>query len=281
MLEIVNLSKKYGEKEVLRNISFTIKKGQIVSVLGSNGSGKTTLFKMIMNLLIKDNGQVLFEKEKINQHLVGYLPEQRSLYQDCSVYQHIKLITGINKIENENKEIDNWLYKMGLYEHKEKKVYTLSKGNQQKLALILCLIKKPKIVIMDEPFTGLDYDNIDIFLKEIQQLKKQNCIILISSHIYQPINQVCDRYIYLNKARIKLDLNKIDLIKEEKRVIVTDNQNNLANEKVLNKIIDKDSTRYIMENSQLAQELFLKLIEDNKTIKYYGPLTIEDKIRLI
>lgn len=281
MLEIINLSKKYGEKDVLRNISFTIKKGQIVSIIGNNGSGKTTLFKLILNLLEKDNGKIEFEKKNIENQKIGYLPEQRSLYQDCTVWQHLKLITGINKIENEKEEIENWLYKMELYEHKDKKVYTLSKGNQQKLALIVCLIKRPEIVVMDEPFTGLDYENIAIFLREIKQMKKENRIILISSHIYQPINQICDRYICINKARIKLDIKKEDLIKEEKRTIVVNDKDLLHDEQILSKLITDKEIRYIVENKTAAQTIVKRLIKENRTINYYGPLTIEDKIKQI
>lgn len=281
MLEIINLSKKYGEKDVLRNISFTIEKGQIVSIIGNNGSGKTTLFKLILNLLEKDNGKIEFEKKNIENQKIGYLPEQRSLYQDCTVWQHLKLITGINKIENEKEEIENWLYKMELYEHKDKKVYTLSKGNQQKLALIVCLIKRPEIVVMDEPFTGLDYENIAIFLKEIKQMKKENRIILISSHIYQPINQICDRYICINKARIKLDIKKEDLIKEEKRTIVVNDKDLLHDEQILSKLITDKEIRYIVENKTAAQTIVKRLIKENRTINYYGPLTIEDKIKQI
>ncbi len=281
MLEIINLSKKYGEKDVLRNISFTIEKGQIVSIIGNNGSGKTTLFKLILNLLEKDNGKIEFEKKNIENQKIGYLPEQRSLYQDCTVWQHLKLITGINKIENEKEEIENWLYKMELYEHKDKKVYTLSKGNQQKLALIVCLIKRPEIVVMDEPFTGLDYENIAIFLREIKQMKKENRIILISSHIYQPINQICDRYICINKARIKLDIKKEDLIKEEKRTIVVNDKDLLHDEQILSKLITDKEIRYIVENKTAAQTIVKRLIKENRTINYYGPLTIEDKIKQI
>ncbi len=281
MLEIINLSKKYGEKEVLRNISFAVEKGQIVSVLGNNGSGKTTLFKLVLNLLEKDNGKVEYKKKKIENQIIGYLPEQRSLYQDCTVFQHLKLITGINKIANEKEEIDKWLYKMHLYENKDKKVYTLSKGNQQKLALIVCLIKNPEIVVMDEPFTGLDYENIAIFLREIKQMKKENKIILISSHIYQPVNQICDRYIYLNKARIKLDIKKEDLAKEEKKTIIVNDIKLLQDKEIVSKVVSDKEVRYIVENNKAAQKIAERLIEENRTINYYGPLTIEDKIRQI
>ncbi|MGI6607705.1 MAG: ABC transporter ATP-binding protein [Erysipelotrichaceae bacterium] len=281
MLEVINLSKKYEEKEVLRNICFAVEKGMVVSVLGNNGSGKTTLFKIILNLLEKDNGKVQFENGSIKHELTGYLPEQRSLYQDCTVYQHIRLITGINKIENENEEIDNWLYKMNLHKYKDKKVYTLSKGNQQKLSLIICLIKKPEIVIMDEPFTGLDYENKEIFLNEIKKLKKENRIVLISSHIYQPINQICDRYIYLDRARIRLDIKREDLVKDNKRVIEVQDKKLLEDEEIIAKIIDDESIRYIIRNKIAAQKTIEKLILENRIITYYGPLTIEDKIRLL
>ncbi|HQB32118.1 MAG TPA: ABC transporter ATP-binding protein [Erysipelotrichaceae bacterium] len=279
MLEVINLSKKYDKKEVLRNISFTIEKGKIVSVLGSNGSGKTTLFKMILDLLEKDNGEVVFEKKRIEHKIAGYLPEQRSLYQDCTVYQHLKLITGINEIENEKEVIDKWLYKMGLAEYRDKKVYTLSKGNQQKLTLIVCLIKNPQIVVMDEPFTGLDYENIEIFLNEIKQLKKENKIVLISSHIYQPINQICDRYIYLNRARIKLDIEKKNLLKEKRKAIEINDKNILEDENISAKVINDKSVRYIVENRKAAQEMAERMLQENRIITYYGPLTIEDKIR--
>ncbi len=197
------------------------------------------------------------------------------------MFQHLKLITGINKIANEKEEIDKWLYKMHLYENKDKKVYTLSKGNQQKLALIVCLIKNPEIVVMDEPFTGLDYENIAIFLREIKQMKKENKIILISSHIYQPVNQICDRYIYLNKARIKLDIKKEDLAKEEKKTIIVNDIKLLQDKEIVSKVVSDKEVRYIVENNKAAQKIAERLIEENRTINYYGPLTIEDKIRQI
>ncbi len=276
MLEIKNLRKSYGEKEVIRNISLKVEKGEIVSLLGSNGSGKSTTFKMLACITACDHGQVLFNGEDIDYRVVTYLPEQRSLFVDCTVYEQLKLIADLNRLDDAESKINRQLDYFELREYHDHKIGILSKGNQQKVALAACLLKESELVLLDEPFTGLDSTNVDIFIRAIKALKYHGKTVLLSSHLYQPVNFLCDRYLYLVNGKIKYDITKKELLSDSKRVLEVDESINLNGAGILTNYVIGSHKRYIID-SELSAILLIGKLDCEYT---YRKLIFEDMLYL-
>ncbi|MEG1629841.1 MAG: ATP-binding cassette domain-containing protein [Erysipelotrichaceae bacterium] len=221
MLKVDKISKKYGNQKGIENVSFNIQKGKILGMLGSNGSGKTTTFRILLGLLEKDCGTITYEGEAIsknNKTLFGYLPEERSMLRDLKVKDQIYYLGKLKKMNpiKLNQQIDYWLAYLKIEEYKNRKIIELSKGNQQKVQLVCALIHDPEIIIFDEPFNGLDIENVELFQRVLLKLKKENKTILISSHQYNTIENLCDRIIYLNKGDTLLQGDLIKLKKKHK-----------------------------------------------------------------
>lgn len=256
MLEINTIKKTFGERTVLDNISFNAQKGQIVSVLGRNGSGKTTLFKTILGLLEPDSGSILFNGRPLKLHEAGYLPEERSLYYDCPVYRQLKhfgLLKGIGK-NSIDKEIDRWLDRTGTQEYRDTIPLKLSKGNRQKIQLIAALLADPPLLILDEPWTGLDIDNTELFRKLISEEKRKGKVIILSSHLHQQVQQMCDRFIWLNDGKIQLDVSQKEMEESETRVVCAtyDKSFYLQDDDIIKEIYLDKQIKYIVRNNEAA-----------------------------
>lgn len=276
MLEIKNLCKSYGDKEVIRNITLQINKGEIVSLLGSNGSGKTTTFKILSSLLEADHGTILLNGDPIECYDVAYLPEERSLFNDITVYEHLKLIAELNRLDDVKNRIERQLDYFNLKQFKNTKTELLSKGNKQKVALAVCLIKNASVVLLDEPFTGLDSSNVQIFINVIKALKYHKKTVMLSSHIYQDVNQLCDRYLYLNNGKIKFDITKKELQDDKRRVIEVDEEVLLNGYGIINNYTVNGKRRYII-NNELNSILLLNQLNCGYT---YRRIIFEDKFYL-
>lgn len=276
MLTVSSIYKDFKDKKVLNNISFNVEKGNVVSLIGDNGSGKTTLFKIIADLLEKDYGGVLLDWEETDYHNFSYLLEERSLFLDCSCLEQLNLIAKMNKIINPSEKIKKIVDFLKIDESLlKKKISTLSKGNKQKIALAVCLLKECEVYILDEPFTGLDHDNIDILIKVIKSLKYHNKIVLLSSHIYQPISEITDKYLYLQKGKIKLDVDVQQLKKSGKWVVET-NSNKLYEETYIENFYQRNNnTYYICDSKENGIKLTRKIL-NNKTSVNLREIQFED-----
>ena len=207
MLKLNKICLDYGNGKGVNNISFSINSGKICGVLGNNGSGKSTTFRIILGLLKPDSGEIYVNNQLIDRSdkcLLGYLPEERSLIRSLSVYEQIKHLSKLKKMSDIDIEnsLDYWLKYLNIEEYKYSRISSLSKGNQQKIQIICALIHNPKIIIFDEPFNGLDIDNVQLFKMLLLKLKSEKKIILISSHQYNSIEQYCDNVVYLKKGII-------------------------------------------------------------------------------
>ena len=220
MLEIKNVKKSFREKTVVKGLSFSLNPGEITSLIGGNGSGKTTTFRLILNYLDPDEGDISYNERPVKERDVSYLSEQRSLYQDCSVEDQLMLTARLNRLKDGRKRMERLLEEFRLTASAKEIIGRLSKGNQQKIALINCLLSNAPVFIMDEPFTALDRENIILFIKALQNLKEQNKAVLVSSHIYQPVNEICDRFLLLKEGRIQADLSREELRKREERMVI-------------------------------------------------------------
>lgn len=209
MLEIKNLNKKYGDKQVLFDIDLIAKDGRIIGLIGKNGSGKTTLFHSILKFVkyqgeIKINGHD-FSPADYNQ--IGYLPEERSLLQKLTIYDQVRFLASLNGLKNQETKarLDQWLDKLQVKGKSSDKIKTLSKGNQQKVQLIATLIHDPSLVILDEPFSGLDPVNVDLMKKVILELKKHGTTVIFSDHNMGNVEELCDDIVMINNGHVVLN----------------------------------------------------------------------------
>lgn len=201
-LRLDHVSKRYGDKRGVNDLSFTAKAGHIVGILGTNGSGKTTTFRMLLGLIEKNSGHIYYGKEELdhqNKRLFGYLPEERSMLRDLRVKDQITYLARLKQMERIEIEmaLDKCLTELKIEQYRSQRIIELSKGNQQKVQVICSLIHDPQILIFDEPLNGLDLDNVILFKNLCLKLKQQGKTILISSHQYNNIEDLCDDVVYL------------------------------------------------------------------------------------
>ena len=219
MLKVEHVTKYYDDFRAVNDISFEIKEGEIFGLLGVNGAGKTTTFRMIMGLLDKTQGSITLDGKEIDYSVtdkIGFLTEERSLLLTKTVLEqaiYYGVLKGLSKVEIE-KRLDEYLKEFNIEEYKNKKIKELSKGNQQKIQFILSVIHKPKLLILDEPFSGLDPINVEMFKKVILRLKKEKTIIIFSSHMMQHIEYFCDSLIILVKGNSVLHKPKLLILDE-------------------------------------------------------------------
>ena len=219
-LEIQNISKRYNKQNALSNICFSLKKGDIVGFLGPNRAGKTTLMKIITSTLTQDQGSVIINgadtiKNQIETKAqIGYLAENNPLYNEMYVTEYLDFIASIYNLSDKKQKITSIIKKTGLDLEKSKKIEQLSKGYKQRVGLAASLIHNPDILILDEPTTGLDPNQ----LVEIRNLIKEtgkNKIVLLSTHIMQEISKICNKIIIISKGKI-VDNRDIDEFKKLK-----------------------------------------------------------------
>lgn len=217
-ISISNLSKKYDDQTVLNNISFEIGEGEVVGFLGPNGAGKTTTMKIITGALSYNTGSVKVCGMEVSENtlksnaLVGYLPEQNPLYQDMYVKEYLNFVADTHGIKKDKEQlVNNLIEKVGLTPEFHKKIGQLSKGYKQRVGLAQALIPNPKVLILDEPTTGLDPNQLEEIRNLIRELGKDRTVML-STHIMQEIKAICNRVLIINKGEIVADYPDISQI---------------------------------------------------------------------
>lgn len=225
-LEIVNLQKSFKEKHVLNDVNFSVSSGNALGVLGRNGAGKTTLIRIILDLFKSDSGDIKLDGQPFDRkkHKIGYLPEERGLYPKKTLLDQLTYfgqLKGLSKAKA-HEVIDDYLNRLELSDYKNKKLETLSKGNQQKVQLIVALIDDPDIVILDEPFSGLDPVTAQLLKDIVIDLIQKNKLVLFSSHQMNHIEEFCQNIVILNGGKIVLagNLNQIKHNYPKDKVII-------------------------------------------------------------
>ena len=218
-LEIKKINKKYGDQDALIDVSFSLKKGDIVGFLGPNGAGKTTLMKIITSIIKQDSGDIKIngydtQKNEIStKKQIGYLAENNPLYKDMLVTEYLDFIASLYEIENKKDKVKEIIKKTGLESEIKKKIEELSKGYKQRVGIAAALVHDPNVLILDEPTTGLDPNQLIEIRKLIQEIGQEK-IVLLSTHILQEIPKICNHIIIINKGRIVENTSVQNLIKK-------------------------------------------------------------------
>ncbi len=209
-VETKNITKMFGKQKALDSISFSVDKGELVGFLGPNGAGKSTMMKIITGYLPQDSGEVLVNNTVIStQNLelkkqIGYLPEHNPLYTDLFIKEFLEITAGFYQLKNKKQRVAQMIELTGLGQEQHKKIRALSKGYRQRVGLAQALIHDPSILILDEPTTGLDPNQLEEIRNLIKAISKEKTVIL-SSHIMQEVEAVCNRVIIINRGKIVAD----------------------------------------------------------------------------
>lgn len=233
-VETNNITKLFGKQKALDNVSFKINRGELVGFLGPNGAGKSTMMKIITGYLPADSGQVLVNNKPVTanqleiRNNIGYLPENNPLYVDLYVKEFLEITAGFYSVKNKKNRVAEIIDWVGLGAEQHKKIKALSKGYRQRVGLAQALIHNPSVLILDEPTTGLDPNQLEEIRNLIREISREKTVIL-SSHIMQEVEAVCSRVIIINKGKIVAD-GKIDEIKSgnfsgKQRIVVAFTQN--------------------------------------------------------
>ena len=254
ILELKNVEKSFGEKKVLTGVSFKAEGGKAFGLLGRNGAGKTTSIRILMDVFPANSGEVLIDGQPIdyNKIGIGYLPEERGLYPKKIIIDQLTYFAELKGMSRKAavKSVDYWLERLGMTECRNKKLETLSKGNQQKIQLITALAHNPDIIILDEPFSGLDPVNAMLLKDVVKEQIAKGKIVLFSSHQMSYIEEFCDSIAILNNGVVALhgDLHDIKRDYPRDRLVVrTENPDSI--------IADFGSSCTVMENGSLMLRL--------------------------
>lgn len=268
-LSIEHVSKKFGDYKANDDISLSIQKGKIFGLLGPNGAGKTTLIRMITRILLPDSGTILFDGKPHNDkhtERIGYMPEERGLYKNMKVYDHLVYLgklKGLSANDAKAKTLQ-WLQRLEIETWRDKKIEELSKGMSQKVQFIGTVIHEPELLILDEPFSGLDPINSQIIDEEIHRLKVEGKTIIFSTHRMEQVDQICDEIGLINKGHLILHGDVTELknrfkqsVFEVKFVESKDNVDFSGLE-----IVEQNVNRMVLKTNEKSNAELLRLLLD-------------------
>ncbi len=278
MLRVSHLSKSYGDLKAVDDLSFEVKDGEIFGLLGVNGAGKTTTFRMIVGLLKPDNGEVLLDDKIIDYTMtssIGFLTEERSLFTKMTVEEQVYFFARLKGMKKKeiDEELDKWLDLLDIREYKHKRIKELSKGNQQKIQFICALIHHPKLLLLDEPFTGLDPFNVAVLMDILRNLAKEGTMIIFSSHRMEHVEVFCDSLLILveGKSIISGTLKSIKDNYKKKKILLKGNVS-LKELKMINGIekIERVNQEYVIEvsSAKVVKEVF-KIVKKSNSLEKF------------
>jgi ABC-2 type transport system ATP-binding protein len=203
---VSSVTKRFGDFTAVEDLSFDVRKGRVFGFLGPNGAGKTTTIRMIVGITAPDEGTIELLGERMSHHLqnrIGYLPEERGLYKKMKVVEQLRYFAELKGVSGRDteKRIDFWLERMGLAEWKKKKTSDLSKGMQQKIQFISTVLHDPDLLILDEPFSGLDPINVEFMIDVLSEFRSREKTVIFSTHLMSTAERLCHDIILINKAR--------------------------------------------------------------------------------
>ena len=278
MLKVEHVTKYYGDLCAVNDLSFEVADGEIFGLLGLNGAGKTTTFRMIMGLIDDYTGTILLDGKKIDYSVtdyIGFLTEERSLLTKMTVLEQITYYGVLKGMEEDSieKKLDYWLERFDIKDYKNKKIKELSKGNQQKIQFISAIIHEPKLLILDEPFSGLDPINVELFKQTILDLKNKGTSIIFSSHRMEHVEMFCEKLVVLVKGKSVINGYLKD-IKEEyrKKNIIICGDIDTKKLKTVKGVIDitKNGDNYLVkiEDKKYVNDVFKAISKCNNITKF-------------
>jgi ABC-2 type transport system ATP-binding protein len=280
ILEINNVVKQYHKHTALKGVSFNVGKGKIFGLLGPNGAGKTSLIRIITTITGSDEGEVILDGEKLNNshpEVIGYMPEERGLYKQMKVGEQLIYLGRLKGMSNEEvrKEIKYWFEKFQIQDWWNKKIEELSKGMQQKVQFIATVIHKPKLLILDEPFSGLDPVSSNLIKDEIRLLNEQGVSIIFSTHRMEQVEEICEDIVLINHGEIVLQgsvSNIKESFKENKYKIKVDALPENINWPQGFLVIESNQNEVVFkaEGHHTGNEMLANLIRQNVEIRYYN-----------
>ncbi|MEO6329459.1 MAG: ATP-binding cassette domain-containing protein [Ginsengibacter sp.] len=308
ILELHNLKKYYATQKAVDDISFSIEYGSIFGLLGPNGAGKTTLLRMITGILYPDTGDIVFEGKKFNGihdiKKIGYMPEERGLYKKMKIGEQALYLAQLKGLSRKDaiEKIKEWFIKFEMQSWWGKKVEDLSKGMSQKLQFVTTVLHEPKLLILDEPFSGLDPVNSNLIKEEIFTLSKKGTTIIFSTHRMEQVEEICDHIILMNKGckildgsvkQIKQDCKEnhfrigfeqlptaiddtsFDIIKQENDALVVKIKDGFKPATVLRNFLQQDAS-IISFNEILPSlnDIFIKKVEDTKVTRQFEEVKV-------
>ncbi len=272
MLKIDHVTKYYGTLKAVDDLSFSVKPGEIFGLLGVNGAGKTTTFRMIMGLLDPTEGSITLDGKPIDYNVtdkIGFLTEERSLLTKMTVLEQViyyGTLKGMTKEDIVNR-LDELLKKFNISEYKNKKIKELSKGNQQKIQFITAIINNPKLLILDEPFSGLDPFNVELFKEEIIRMANEGSMIIFSSHRMEHVELFCKKIVIILKGKTVLEGYLSDIKTEYRKKNIRIKADITKNE--LEKIDGVDNV------SELSDEFVVSIQDESKVSNVFD--IVKDK----
>ena len=274
LLDVQHISKSFQNNLALQDVSLSLEKNKIYGLLGPNGAGKTTLIRNITQIFFPDAGQIFFNGEKLSQkhqNQIGYMPEERGLYKKMKVGEQLLYFAQLrdfSKVEAEQK-INYWLRKLDIESWRNKTIEELSKGMQQKIQFVATILHEPTLLILDEPFSGLDPINAELIKNEIFELHQKGTTIIFSTHRMENVEEICEDIFLINKGKIILDGN-VQAIKHQfkKQLIKVDtNSTVLLNDSILSQtdITEQADTHLIfkLKENQKANDILKVLLQNN------------------
>ena len=281
-LIVKNVNKSFGDKHVVDNISFSLEEPGVFGLLGTNGAGKTTTIRMILGIIKKDSGEITWNGKAVTRGNVnfGYLPEERGLYPKSTIYDQLVYFANLKGLDKRaaDKAVKMWLDKLNLMEYINSPAEKLSNGNQQKVQFITSMLHDPDLIVLDEPFSGLDPVNTEILSKIMKDLVKSGKYIIMSSHQMSVIEEFCSDLVILNRGKTVLsgNLKEIkDSYETNKVLIETTDEIDGILKKLKVDVLDKNDDEYLVsadadDRSKLLKELVKNNI-DVKTFKVIKP----------
>lgn len=272
-LIIDHVTKKYKNFTAVNDMSLSLEKGKMLGFLGRNGAGKTTTFRMILGLTPITKGSITYNDKVIDRSLynrIGYLPEERGLHPKMKVEDELRYLATLKGMASKDitKAIDYWLKRFDITENREKKIESLSKGNQQKIQLLASMLHDPELLILDEPFSGLDPVNVELLKSAVQDLNNAGTTIIYSSHRMEHVEELCDNVCILNKGELVVS-GPIDEVKTNhgnKRVVIETDHEMPEIDKVdgvLEVDRNKREIKAMIETESVAEQIY-------NIVKQYG-----------
>ncbi len=271
ILQLRHILKQYGDFRAVNDVSFDLPKGSIFGLLGPNGAGKTTLIRIITTIIPADEGEVFLNGERLHERhpeIIGYMPEERGLYKRMKVGEHLMYLAQLKGLSKQDarQAIESWFERLQIKDWWNKKVEELSKGMQQKIQFIATVVHKPQLLILDEPFSGLDPVNTELLKEEIMRLREEGATIIFSTHRMEQVEEICERIVLINRGQKILEGDVQDIRQEYKENLFEiryRGQLDLPLESEVQAVVENKPGRLVikLEREQDSNALLRKLLD--------------------